>query len=200
MSKSFTDMNKKELQVAAEFYGVADEIAELSKKQAIADKKAVPKVPTDETYIEVLEALKAERAEDPEVIAEADDSEPTVIGNAHSSAGKTIAQVREDYSNTKVEVLITDHDTSTSTEEEIEGKVVNISIGNKRGRTTVRVPLNAGKQYLPERTIALMREIMIPVNLKGSTARTKRRFGIEYTAGWTEEYLAKKIIEQKAKV
>ncbi len=202
MSKSFDEMSKKELQTAAEFYKVTDKVIALSKEKAEADGKATPKVPTNETYIEVLEGLKSERAKDPEVIAEVDDNEeePTKVGNAHSSAGKSYAEMTRDFLHTKVPVIITDHDSSTSTEEEIEGKIVNISWGNKRGKETARIALNTSDiQYVKEGALRAMRDVMIPVNLRDKTTRNKRRFGIEITQGWSKEELDRRKKEQALK-
>ena len=192
-TKTFSEMNKKELQEAANFYGVTDKVEELSKSKALDEGKVVPKVPTNDIYIEVLEQVKAERNGD------ANSSEEKV-GNSHSSAGLPLSEVQYKYLHDKVPVLITDHDTSVTTEEEVEGRVINISWGNKRGRETARIPLNSGMQYVKEGALQAMEDIMIPVYLKDKTVRNKKRFGIERTTGWTKEKLEQKIQEQKAKV
>jgi len=197
MSKEFSEMTKAELAEMAKLYKVEDKVEELAAERAREAGKGRPKIPGNDCYIEVLEGLKAERAVD------APKEEVVVagkVGNAHSSKGKTMAQVRSDFLHTKIEVIITDHDNSTSTEEEIEGKIINISWGNKRGKETARIKLNGGPQYVKEGALRSMETIMIPTNLKTKSLRNKKRFGIEYLPGWSPEKLEAKKLEQKAKV
>ena len=197
MSKEFKDMTKAELAEMAKLYKVEDKVEELAAERAREAGKGKPKTPSNDCYIEVLEGLKAERAVDApkeEVVV------PGKVGNAHSSKGKTMAQVRSDFQHTKIEVIITDHDTSTSTEEEMEGKIVNISWGNKRGKETARIKLNGGPQYVKEGALRAMETIKLPTNLKDKSSRTKKRFGIDYLSGWSPEKLAAKKAEQKTKM
>ena len=194
MSKEFSEMTKAELAEMAVLYKVEDKVEELAAERAREAGKGKPKVPSNECYVEVLEGLKAERAEDaPKVEAVV----PGKVGNDHSSKGKTMAKVRRDFLHTKVPVRITDHDNSTSTEEERVGKVINIGWGNKRGKETARIALDAGVQYVKEGAIQAMRDVKIPVNLKNKTIRDKSRFGIEETVGWDEAELERNKVKQK---
>jgi len=195
MSK-FEDMTKAELAEVAKLYKVEDQVEELAAERAREAGKGKPKVPGNDIYIEVLEGLKAERAEDAPV-----EEEKVVdkVGNAHSSKGKTLLQVRSDFLHTKLEVIITDHDTSTSTEEEMEGKIVSISWGNKRGKETARIKLNGGPQYVKEGALRAMETIKLPTNMKDKSTRTKKRFGIDYLAGWTPDKLERMKAAQKLK-
>ncbi|RKY55694.1 MAG: hypothetical protein DRP93_02920 [Candidatus Neomarinimicrobiota bacterium] len=195
MSK-FEDMTKAELAEVAKLYKVEDKVEKLAAERAREAGKGKPKVPGNDIYIEVLEGLKAERAEE----APAEAKVGKKIGNKHSSKGKTLAQVRSDFLHTKVEVIITDHDTSTSVEEELEGRVVNISWGNKRGKETARIKLNGGPQYVKEGALRAMETIKLSTNLKDKSSRTKKRFGIDYLAGWTEEKLLAMRELQKTKM
>ena len=191
--KTFTDMTKKELQEVAKLYKLENRIEDLSIQKAKEAEEQVPKVPTNATYVEVLEAYKAEKAIDaPKVDAK--------IGNDCSSSGKSITQVKYDFMHTKIPVIVTDNDNSSSTEEEIEGKIVQISCGNKRGKGTYRIALNAGTQNVPEVAIRAMRNIKIPVNTKTKSTRTKKRFGIEPGVPLTEEGLEALKEMQKGKV
>ena len=195
MSK-FEDMTKAELAEVAKLYKVEDKVEKLAAERAREAGKGKPKVPGNDIYIEVLEGLKAERAEDAPTEAKVGKK----IGNKYSSKGKTLAQVRSDFLHTKVEVIITDHDTSTSVEEELEGRVVNISWGNKRGKETARIKLNGGPQYVKEGALRAMETIKLSTNLKDKSSRTKKRFGIDYLAGWTEEKLLAMRELQKTKM
>jgi len=192
--KTFSEMTKSELQEVAALYKVEDKVEELAAERAREAGKGKPKVPGNDIYIEVLEGLKAERAEDAPVKEEVI---PGKVGNKISSKGKTIVQVRTDYLHTKVPVKITDHDNSTSTEEERVGAVINIGWGNKRGKETARIPLNAGVQYVKEGALQAMRDVKVPVNLKDKTVRDKSRFGIEVTGGWDEAELERNKAKQK---
>jgi len=192
MSK-FEDMTKAELAEVAKLYKVEDKVEELAAERAREAGKGKPKVPGNDVYIEVLEGLKAERAPTESVVV------PGKVGNAHSSKGKTLLQVRSDFLHTKLEVIITDHDTSTSTEEEMEGKIVSISWGNKRGKETARIKLNGGPQYVKEGALRAMETIKLPTNMKDKSTRTKKRFGIDYLAGWTPEKLERMKAAQKLK-
>jgi len=193
MSK-FEEMTKAELVEVAKLYKVEDQVEDLAAERAREAGKGKPKVPNNDIYIEVLEGLKAERAKDAPAVAEVI---PGKVGNAHSSKGKTMAQVRRGFLHTKVPVRITDHDNSTSTEEERVGKVINIGWGNKRGKETARIALDAGVQYVKEGAIQAMRDVKVPVNLKNKTVRDKSRFGIEETVGWDEAELERNKVKQK---
>jgi len=194
--KTFTDMTKKELQEVAKLYKLENRIEDLSIQKAKDAEEQVPKVPTNATYVEVLEAYKAEKAIDAPKAGDA----PRKIGNECSSSGKSIVQVKRDYMNTKIPVIVTDNDNSSSTEEEIEGKIVQISWGNKRGKETSRIALNAGTQNIKEGAIRAMRNIKIPVNTKTKSTRTKKRFGIEPGVPLTEEGLEALKEIQKSKI
>ncbi len=194
MSKEFEEMTKAELVDVAKLYNVEDQVEDLAAERAREAGKGKPKVPNNDIYIEVLEGLKAERAKDAPAVAEVI---PGKVGNAHSSKGKTMAQVRRGFLHTKIPVRITDHDNSTSTEEERVGKVINIGWGNKRGKETARIALDAGVQYVKEGAIQAMRDVKVPVNLKNKTVRDKSRFGIEETVGWDEAELERNKVKQK---
>jgi hypothetical protein len=198
MSKTFEEMTKAELADVAKLYKVEDKVAELAVERAKEAGKSVPKVPGNDCYIEVLNEVKESRAKEAGVKPESKDE--VKIGNKHSSKGKSLAEIRSDFMHTKVEVIITDHDTSTSTEEELEGRIVNISWGNKRGKETARIKLNGGPQYVKEGALRAMETILLPTNMKDKSTRNKKRFGIEYLMGWTEEKRLAKIEEQKTKI
>jgi hypothetical protein len=198
MSKTFEEMTKAELADVAKLYKVEDKVAELAVERAKEAGKSVPKVPGNDCYIEVLNEIKANRAEEAGVSTEVEAK--AEVGNKHSSKGKSLAEIRSDFMHTKVEVIITDHDTSTSTEEELEGRIVNISWGNKRGKETARIKLNGGPQYVKEGALRAMETILLPTNMKDKSVRSKKRFGIEYLMGWSEEKLERMKEVQKAKV
>jgi 23S rRNA U2552 (ribose-2'-O)-methylase RlmE/FtsJ len=198
MSKTFEEMTKAELADVAKLYKVEDKVAELAVERAKEAGKSVPKVPGNDCYIEVLNEVKESRAKEAGVKPESKGE--VKIGNKHSSKGKSLAEIRSDFMHTKVEVIITDHDTSTSTEEELEGRIVNISWGNKRGKETARIKLNGGPQYVKEGALRAMETILLPTNMKDKSTRNKKRFGIEYLMGWTEEKRLAKIEEQKTKI
>jgi len=200
----FKDMNKKELQAAAKLYKLEDDVQALNVAKAKEDDKAVPKEPTNAMYVEILEGYKVLKDEEQPADVKAakaakESGKAGKIGNQYSSKGQTQVQVRTKFLHTKVAVKITDHDNSTSTEEEKRGRVINIGWGNKRGKETARIPLNAGVQYVKEGAIKAMESVKIPTHLKTSTIRDKQRFGIEMAQGWDEQMLEKKKAEQKAR-
>lgn len=194
MSKTFEEMTKAELQKVAELYKVTDEINDKSKADAIAAEKPVPKVPSNDTYIAVLNAFKDKKAEDNPT-----DTNTGTTGNVVSSAGETIEVVKRRFARSKIPCIVTDHDNTRSTEEEIEGLTTPVRWGNKQGKRVSHIALHGRMQYVEQGAIDAMKYIKMPTNTKTKSTRTKLRFSVSLTEGWTEAQIEAKIQEQKTK-
>ncbi len=196
MSKEFKDMTKTELQKVAELYKVEDQVVALAIEEAKEAGKAVPKVPTNDTYINVLEAYKADREER---VDESEKKAPGKIGNAFSSSGDTMIAVKKRYASSKVACIVTDHDNTVSQEEEVEGMTIPVRWGNKQGKFVDTIALHGKMQYVRQGAIDSIQSIKIPTNLKGSSERTKNRFTVTIVEGWSQDDIDAKTAEQKLK-
>ncbi len=192
MSKTFEEMKKSELQKATELYGLEDQVEELSKELSIKADKPVPNVPNNDVYVTVLNAYKDSKAE-----ASVGEVKTEKVGEP---VKKPIADVIRRYARSKVMVIVTDHDNTKATEEELEGMVVPIRWGNRMGKVTQYVAMHGRPQYLMQGTIDNMSTILIPTNNPESSTRTRKRFSIVEVAGWTQDQLDAKKAEQRTKI
>ncbi len=196
--KSFEEMTKAELQKVAKLYKVEDKVSELAKKEAEENGASVPKVPTNAQYITVLEGFKDERTEEATAEGIPVAGKPGKVGNAHSSAGKTIKQVKADEAKTKERVEIVDHNNNQTTEEEDEAILVRVSYGNKQGRKHVHVPPRGNASFVQAGAIPVLEQASMPVNLKNKSG-SKKRFAVSRTTPVTEAELSQLADEQAAK-
>jgi hypothetical protein len=167
MGKTFEEMNKKELVASAVLYGVDKEVEELNVSRAEEAGRTPNKLPANDLYIEVLNrVLNSRKVENAKS-----------IGSKVSSSGKDIIDIKAGYKQTKVRVEITDHDNNTSTEEELDDKVIAIRWGNKGGRYTDFVPSGGRPTHVRQGAIDILKGSVSPVN-KAKEVGTKKRFAV----------------------
>ena len=113
----------------------------------------------------------------------------------------------EVHNNTKVMCVVTDHYTGMSpVDEEVQGRVHEISWGNKMGSVTARVRLDGEPQYLHIATIAKLKTITLPKMGKDSAGKEiasingGKRFTVVVVDGWSEEKLESEKRRQKLNV
>ncbi len=191
MDKSFEEMSKAELQKVAKLYKVEDEAIALSKKEAEEAGNGVPKVPTNAQYITVLEAFKEGRADEAaaEGIPVVGKKGTGKVGNAHSSAGKTMKQVKKDHDMTKERIQVTDNNNNQTTEEEDEALLTRVSWGNKQGRFHDHVSAQGNVGFVRAGVIPVLKQASMPINQKNKVG-SKKRFTIAATTPVTETELA----------
>jgi len=191
MSKTFEEMTKAELQKAAELYKVTEKVEELSKEEAIAADKPVPKVPTNETYIKVLNALKDEK--DEEVGMKAEEGEPV-----RNKPAKSAAQVRKDFAMTKENVTVTDHNNNQTTDEELEDLLIPVRWGNKSGRYTDHIPVHGQPTHVRAGALDILKQATMTLNQKNKSGR-RERFKISAETPFTEADLTALAEKQESR-
>ena len=185
--KPFNKMNKTELVEATTFLKLTDEVEAVAKD---------PNAPTNANYIAVLEAFKEKQDKaNPEVAKEVA-AEPVPVpevgkGLPAATASEIKATMAGDLS-TAIPVIVTDHDTSISVDEDEEGRTVGIRWGNPViGMSTTNVPLHGRMQYLPKGAVIRLKKISLASHVKDAAGkekshRTRKRFSVAHTQGWTE--------------
>jgi len=191
MSKTFEEMTKAELQKAAELYKVTEKVEELSKEEAIAADKPVPKVPTNETYIKVLNAFKDEK--DEEVGMKAEEGEPV-----RNKPAKSAAQVRKDFAMTKENVTVTDHNNNQTTDEELEDLLIPVRWGNKSGRYTDHIPVHGQPTHVRAGALDILKQATMTLNQKNKSGR-RERFKISAETPFTEADLTALAEKQESR-
>ena len=121
-----------------------------------------------------------------------------------------IERIRADtaaHNNTKLMCVVTDHYTGMKLEdEEVIGRVYEISWGNKMGSVTARVVLNGEPQYLHVGTIRALEEIKLPKLGKNSAGKEVadinggNRFSVVIVDGWSEDRLEAEKKKQKLRI
>ena len=206
MSKTFDKMNKTELVEAVTFLKLEDKVTEVAKDS---------EKPTNAEYVKVLEAYKA--AQD---LANPEEAKAIIVDKAKAAANSasdseivitpkaTKAEERktmiEDY-NTMIPVIVTDHDTTVSIEEDTEQRVVPIRWGNPViGMTTVNVAMHGRMQYLQKGAVLRLKKITLASHVKDADGREtsnrdRKRFSVADTTGWTEDEFESHAKEQALK-
>ena len=183
MAKPFDKMTKAELEGAATFLKLEDAVAAIAKD---------PEKITNAEYVGVLEAFKAKQDEDNVEVAQevkvTTGTKPAVKVN--NKAEK--AAVKAEDLHTMIPVIITDHDTSVSIDEDVEGRTVAIRWGNPViGGYTTNVPIHGRLQYLPKGAVIRLKKVSLAQNVKNADGqevvnRNRKRFSVAHTEGWTE--------------
>ena len=184
MSKAFDKMNKTELVEATKFLKLEKEVAEVAKD---------PKKPTNADYVEVLEEFKTTQAKanPKEAISQAKEQNASEnVVNAKKSKAEEKEVMVEDL-HTMIPVIITDHDTSVTVEDDTEARLVAIRWGNPvLGMTTVNIPLHGKMQYLQKGAVIRLKKISLASHIKNADGketsnRDRKRFSVADTTGWT---------------
>ena len=201
-AKPFDEMIKSELEEATAFLKLDDEVKAAAKN---------PAKPTNADYVKVLEAFKAKQDKANPIVAkevieasvaEVSGTKKEVTPRAtHAEVKATMA---EDYS-TGIPVIVTDHDTSISIDEDEEGRTVGIRWGNPViGMSTTYVPMHGRMQYLPKGCVLRLRKISLASHVKDAAGKEKshrdrKRFSVADTTGWTESEFEAHRDEQRLK-
>lgn len=176
--KEYSEMIKAELEAEIEKEGLAQEVTDTAKN---------PNKPTNAELVSVLEVAKAGKVEvnsfdeSPEVGTKVDDVDEET----------KVATMVEDL-NTMVPVIVTDHDTSISIEEDDERRVVGLRWGNPLiGMTTTNVALHGKLQYLPKGALIRLNKVTLADHIKDADGKEKTvtdrsRFSVADTTGWSE--------------
>ena len=202
MTKAFDKMKKSELQEAIAFLKLEDKVLEVAK-----DGEA----PTNAEYVAVLDTFKAEQElANPEEAKSQAESVTTPDENVSVSVtpNSTPEEARDTYVadlNTMVPVIITDHDTSVTIDEDEENRTVAIRWGNPViGMTTVNVGVHGRMQYVQKGAIIRLKSISIASHVKDANGkevsnRNRKRFSVADTTGWTADEFASHATEQALK-
>lgn len=193
MSK-YEGLTKSDLLLAIEERGCGSLIGSIAK---------YPAKPTNDELVSVLEAYDLQNSEEStaNVIVKTV-NEPVKLPEPEKLAVDEQVMLNAEL---MVPVVVTDYDTSVTTEENIENRVFRGSCGNlMTGTISFAVGLHGKMQYLPKIVIDHLRSITMTSNFKnasGSEVSTKdrSRFNVTEVEGWTEEELEAHRQEQSLK-
>ena len=190
---NYSEMTKSELLA---------EIQEKSLQDLIGQTAKYPAKPTNEELIKVL--TEGIETSEPDVVVNdiisgTDVVDPSIYAVTDK---QELINVETDL---MIPVIVTDHDNSQSTEENLESLVFRGSCGNLyTGTISFAVVLHGKMQYLPKIVIDHLKTILMVSNYKDASgnevsARNKPRFSIVEVQGWTEEELEAHKQEQSLK-
>lgn len=189
---AYDDMTKAELLAEIENRGLLSKVSEVAK---------FPAKPTNDELIKVLELADAELQTGSEpVVAVKKVTVEDICGS-----GMTKEELMLFEQEVGIPVIVTDYDTSVTTEENIENRVFRGSIGNlMTGTISFAVAMHGRMQYLPRIVIDHLRTVTMASNYKDATgkevsARDKLRFNVTEVEGWTEDELEAHRKEQLLK-
>lgn len=188
---AYIDMNKADLLAEIENRGLSSQVAIVAK---------FPAKPTNDELIKVLEIA------DSELNSGSVNIEPekvTVEDICGSNMSKEELMLFEQEIG--IPVIVTDYDTSSTTEENIENRVFRGSIGNlMTGTISYGVAMHGRMQYLPRIVCDHLKTITMSSNYKDASgkeisARDKIRFNVTEVEGWTPDELEAHRKEQLLK-
>lgn len=188
---AYYDMTKAELLAEIENRGLLSNVSEVAK---------FPAKPTNDELIKVLELADAELQTGSEPVAVKKVTVEDICGS-----GMTKEELMLFEQEVGIPVIVTDYDTSVTTEENIENRVFRGSIGNlMTGTISFAVAMHGRMQYLPRIVIDHLRTVTMASNYKDATgkevsARDKLRFNVTEVEGWTEDELDAHRKEQSLK-
>lgn len=188
----YKDMTKAEL------------LAEIEKRNCsalIAQVAKYPAKPTNDELVLVLETydnggLTAADAVVGTSISATENSviEDTIIDET-AGVVKEPEALLEVVSDTLIPVIVTDHDTSMTTEENIENRVFRGSCGNLMTGTITFAVANHGRmQYLPMIVVEHLKTLRMTSNYKDANGKEvssidRKRFSVTNVEGWTQDQL-----------
>ncbi len=199
MSKTFEQMNKTELVEAIAFLKLEGKVTELAKN---SDK------PTNLEYVKVLEAYKEAQDKVNKDVAKKMSKDKSTASNEKFDAPVTKEVSNQNMSEdlfTTIPVIITDHDTNQSVEDDNELRTVSITWGNPViGMYTVNVPLHGRMTYLSKGAVIRLKRMSMATatndaNGKPIVHRDLKRFSVAETTGWTPEQFEAHKTEQQLK-
>lgn len=189
----YSNYTKAELLAAIDEKGCSNLIATFAK---------YPAKPTNDELVAVLEAFDlGQTAETVANDIESTKEKPVLSAPEPISVDEQVMLVTD----LMIPVVVTDYDTSTTTEENIENKVFRGSCGNlMTGTISFAVALHGRMQYLPKIVIDHLRSITMVSNFKNASGaevsvRDRPRFNVTEVEGWSETELEAHAKEQALK-
>lgn len=189
---AYNDMTKAELLSEIENRGLLSNVSEVAK---------FPAKPTNDELIKVLELADTELQSGSEPVVAVE----KVTVEDICGSGMTKEELMLFEQEIGIPVIVTDYDTSVTTEENIENRVFRGSIGNlMTGTISFAVAMHGRMQYLPRIVIDHLRTVTMASNYKDASgkevsARDKLRFNVTEVEGWTEDELEAHRKEQLLK-
>lgn len=183
----YKDMTKAELLAEIEKRNCSALIAQIAK---------YPAKPSNDELIKVLETydnggeLTTDTSSANSVI-----EEDTKFIDETAGVVTEPEQLLEVVADTLIPVIVTDHDTSMTTEENIENRVFRGSCGNLMTGTITFAVANHGRmQYLPMIVVEHLKGLRMASNYKDANGKEvssidKKRFSVTNVEGWTPEQL-----------
>ena len=191
---NYEGLTKTDLLAAIQEKGAESLIAKIAK---------YPAKPTNDELIAVLEAF------DLNGIETLTANDVVAVSNEPIKLPEPIALSSEEQAilNTElmIPVVVTDYDTSVTTEENIENRVFRGSTGNlMTGTISFAVGLHGRMQYLPKIVIDHLKTITMTSNYKDASGKevsvnNRMRFNVTEVEGWTEAELESHRQEQSLK-
>lgn len=193
MSK-YEGLTKSDLLAQIEEKGCGDLIGNIAK---------YPAKPTNDELVAVLEAydLQSNETSTANVIVKAS-SDPVKLPEPEGMAADEQVILNTEL---MIPVVVTDYDTSVTTEENIENRVFRGSCGNlMTGTISFAVGLHGRMQYLPKIVIDHLRSVTMTSNFKNASGvevstKDRSRFNVTEVEGWTEDELESHRQEQSLK-
>lgn len=193
MTKSYEKMTKAELVSAIKF---------LKLENTVNAKD--PDAPTNAEYVTALNAFKA--TQDPEGIEEQEEKEkPKDTKKAPKRSVEELRDIQVADLSRSINVIVTDHETGTTVDEDEDRRVVEIRWGNPMiGMTTTGIKLDGKPQYVSIGALkALKRKKLAGAQKDANGTETvnmdRKRFSVAEVAGWTEDEFAAHKEAQKLK-
>lgn len=190
---NYDGFTKAELLALIDEKGASDLIGTIAK---------FPAKPTNEELIKVLETFDGGVTIETPIVDEIVASAPVVLAEPEALQADEQAMLLAEL---MVPVVVTDYDTSVTTEENIENRVFRGSCGNLlTGTVAFAVGLHGRMQYLPKIVVDHLRTITMTSNFKNASGnevsdRNRLRFNVTEVEGWTEAELEAHRQEQAMK-
>lgn len=190
-TKKFENMTKPELLKAIKSLKLQDKVDELGK-----DEDSL----INADYVKVLNDFKDKQDEINGANTEDSDEDSKVVAPGLPKTRQEKIELAAKYNMTKTRVVVTDHDNTQSTDEDILRRGIKISWGNKftLGQTDT-VFMHGEPQYVRNGALSAMETMLIPTNSKDKSTRSKKRFSIVEVEGWSQEKIDELKEQQKLK-
>lgn len=190
-TKKFENMTKPELLKAIKSLKLQDKVDELGK-----DEDSL----INADYVKVLNDFKDKQDEINGVTESESKEDSKVVAPGLPKTRQEKIELAAKYNMTKTRVVVTDHDNTQSTDEDILRRGIKISWGNKftLGQTDT-VFMHGEPQYVRNGALSAMETMLIPTNSKDKSTRSKKRFSIVEVEGWSQEKIDELKEQQKLK-
>lgn len=187
MAKSFKQMNKEELIVAANSLGLTDKVVESAKDPE--DIKKAEYVTVLEEFKNAQDAINADTKEELDKVKN-ESGTPDV---SEKSLKKVVDQhERAKLKQVKYKYLVTDHQNSVQIDDDDINRTFPIQYGNlTTGPRNWNVGLHGNPQALPFSVAKKLEEVKMTVHTKNAKGepivKTQPRFRVTKIDGWTQD-------------